>query len=147
MEWYNHWKLKQFNKSYFKNEAIYYLWGIPYRLIRRKGENYIITENENLIFSTSPHNSQKEDINILLSWFEDLLLNEINKMKDQIEEKVGQKANNYYVKKIYWDHQVSNKLGICYLKKRVIEIDRRHTAFRKEVLESTLTHEILHLKI
>ena len=143
MEWYRRNFLKEFQKSYFKNGSIYYLWGYPYRLMIRWDGNYISIENQNLVFSTLSKNTIEENRDILLSWYKDTLTIEINKVKKEIEKLVGQKANTYYVEKM----KGYNTWGTCTIKEKKIKVDRRLVLFNKEMLEQILIHELLHLII
>ena len=142
MKWYKRFELKEVLKSNFKNGAIYYLWGNPHQLIIKKdGDNNIAIENDNLIFSTPSFDSVEMNKSILLSWYENLLKIEIDKIKDRIEKNVGQKADSYLVSSRLGHGHYS---GLCYIESRSIEIHRKVVFYRKEILESVMTHELLH---
>ena len=143
MKWWLRTELPEFQISNFKNGAIYYLWGYPYRLIIRRDGNYIKTQEQNLIFSTTSKNTKEENRNILLLWYKNILTNETLKMKDEIELKIGVKANYYDVKKL----RGYNCWGTCNIEKRIINIDRRLVLFKSEALEHIIIHELLHLII
>ena len=132
MKWWKRSRLKEVLKSNCKNNAIYYLWGIPYRLLIKKG-NKIIIKNDNIEFFTSSINSQDKNRDILMEWYYRLLENEIYKIKSSIEKIVGVNAEAYYVKEANGKSSSipGNIYGRCDIKTKNIEINK-NVVFLKE---------------
>jgi predicted metal-dependent hydrolase len=141
MEWYNRQGLKELLVTNCKNGAIYYLFGTPYKLKIIRGENISVEiKNEYIILNTTKENSPRENRNILLAFFSDMLLRKIEDIKNRCEAIVGQKANEYTVEKLS-----GHCMGRISTKTKHIKINIKHISFNIGFLENTIIHELIHL--
>lgn len=137
-------KLKDVNKKelldYKDNDAIY-LFEQQYKLrviYIDKGSNVHINK-DTLELSVKEETSLKRREEIINEWYREILKNEVPKLIEIWEKKIGVKANNWGIKKM------KTRWGSCNIIKKNIWINLQLAKKPFDCLEYVVVHELTHL--